>query len=141
VVVTATETALPASTSPVPVDSPVAMDQIVRWVSSAKAELAQYQLNLSVACALGGARQCWASLRYSTTVGENITADLAHVSDRPAVVEALWLRTWTSALTLQSVARRQCFAGDFNRCTTAVFGSVRELSQALASWDQLSGRQ
>ena len=112
------------------------MDEILRWVSSSKAELTQYQLDLRVACALDGARQCWASLRYSTTIGEDITADLAHAIDRPAMVEALWIRTWSSALTLQSTARRQCFAGDFNRCTAAVFGTVGELSHALADWDQ-----
>ena len=117
------------------------MDVILRWVSGARAELTQYQLDLRVACSLDGARQCWASLRYSTTIGENITADLAHVSDRPAMVEALWLKTWTSALTLQSTARRQCFAVDFNRCTTAVFGTVGELSRALAGWDQFHDTQ
>lgn len=115
--------------------SAAVMAELLRWVSSANAELVQYRLGLHVACSYGDAAQCWDRLHFSATVGSWIVADLTRVSDRPAEVTLLWSRTYQTALALQGVAGRSCGSGrDLDGCKSAVGVTVARLSGDLSGW-------
>jgi hypothetical protein len=112
------------------------MGQLLRGISTAKAELAQYQLNLHVACRVGSSGQCWKALHYSSTIGADVAADLTRVGRPPALVDDLWNHTWSTVLALQTVAARSCHLGPpLENCSDAVDRTILALSQALARWD------
>jgi hypothetical protein len=122
--------------TPAPAGPPVAMSQLLRGIASAKADLAQYQLDLTVACHGGGSGPCWRALRSSTTIGEDLAADLSRVGAPPLEVADLWERTTSAVAALRSVAARSCGPGPpLASCSGAVGRSVESLSLALARWD------
>ncbi len=115
------------------------MAELLRWVASAKAELAQYQLGLHVACTYSDAAQCRDALRFSATIGSWIAADLTRVSDRPAEVASLWSRTHHTALALMRVAGRSCApAQDLNTCLVAVGALVDRMAADLSGWSDFA---
>ena len=73
VVVTTTAAATPDVAVTTTDDSQVALRQLLSGLSTAKAQLAQYQQDLNAACGSGfDSKQCWSALRYSKTVGTRL---------------------------------------------------------------------
>ncbi len=112
------------------------MGQLLRGISSAKAELTQYELDLHVACRMGSAGPCWEALRYSTTIGTDLAADLTRVGRPPALVEDLWNHTWSTVGAMQTVAARYCRPGlPLQSCSDSVGRTTQALARALDRWD------
>lgn len=136
VVVTRTAAATPDPSVTTTDDSEVALRQLLSGVSTAKAQLAQYQQDLVAICGGLESKQCWTALHYSKTVGTDITEDLTRVSQRPAEVADLWTSTWMTAFALKTLDDGWCAPGrDFNGCHSHVIGTVQKLTQKLAGWD------
>jgi len=137
VVVTTTAAATPDVAVTTTDDSQVALRQLLSGLSTAKAQLAQYQQDLNAACGSGfDSKQCWSALRYSKTVGTEITDNLTRVSQRPAEVADLWNSTWGPAFALTTLDDSWCAPGrDFNGCYSHVIGTVQKLTQQFAGWD------
>jgi hypothetical protein len=100
VVVTTTTAATPEPPVTTTDDSQVALRQLLSGVATAKVELAQYQQYLENLCGSGlESESCWVALRYSKTVGTDITGNLKLVSKPPDEVVDLWDRTAASCRT------------------------------------------
>jgi hypothetical protein len=139
VVVTTTVTATPDLAVTTTDDSQVALRQLLSGVATAKVELAQYQQDLDKLCGSGlESESCWVALRYSKTVGTDISDNLSLVSYQPpAEVIDLWKRTLvTASLGLETLDDRWCAPGrDFRGCHSNVIGTVQKLTQQFAGWD------
>jgi hypothetical protein len=138
VVVTTAAAATPEPGVTTTDDSQVALRQLLSGVATAKVELAQYQQDLDKLCGSGlESESCWVALRYSKTVGTDITGDLKLVSKPPDEVVDLWNRTLLTAyLGLETLDDRWCAPGrDFRGCHSNVIGTVQKLTQQFAGWD------
>jgi hypothetical protein len=137
VVVTTTATATPDPAVTTTDDSQVALRQLLSGVSTAKAQLAQYQQDLNAACGPGSdSKECWTALRYSKTVGTDTMGNLTRVSQRPAEVADLWNSTFEPTVALMALDDTWCAPGrDFNGCYSHVIGTVQKLTQQFAGWD------
>ncbi len=112
------------------------MRQILSAVSTAKAQLAQYQQDLHAICLGSESKGCWTALRYSKTVGTEMMNTLGPVPQRPAEVADLWDRTFGTAVALMALGDTWCASGrDFNGCYSHAFGTVQRLTQQFAGWD------
>jgi hypothetical protein len=136
-VVTTTAAATPDLAAATTDDSQVALRQLLSGVSTAKAQLAQYQQDLNAACGSGfDSKECWSALRYSTTIGTEVTDNLTRVSQRPAEVADLWNSTFGPAFALTTLDDTWCAPGrDFNGCYSHVIGTVQKVTQQFAGWD------
>jgi hypothetical protein len=135
-VVAGLATAPPQAAGPTSDESRMVISGLVRWVATAKAELAQYQLGLHVACASGDATACWRAMHYSATIGADIAADLNRVSGRPPEVAALWSRTHSTAVAMQWVAAGSCGPSrELNGCAAQVQATVIRMTRVLSDWD------
>jgi hypothetical protein len=142
VVVTTTAAATPDPAVATTDDSQVALRQLLSAVSTAKAQLAQYQQDLDAICGGFESKQCWTALRYSQTVGTEVTDTLGRVSQRPAEVADLWNSTFGTGVALMSLDAGWCAPGRaFNDCYSHVFGTVQRLTQQFAGWDPYLARQ
>ena len=137
VVVTTTAAATPDPVVATTDDSQVALRQLLSGVSTAKAQLAQYQQDLNAACGPGlDSKECWTALRYSKTVGTDTMGNLTRVSQQPAEVADLWSSTFGPTVALMAVDDTWCAPGrDFNGCYSHVIGTVQKLTQQFAGWD------
>ncbi len=113
------------------------MRQLLSAVSTAKAQLGQYQQDLNAACGSGlDSKECWTALRYSGTVGTEVMGNLGRVAERPAEVTDLWNSTFGPAVSLSALGDTWCAPGrDFIGCYSHVIGTVQKLSQQFAGWD------
>src|ERR1019366_1461891 len=137
VVVTTTAAATPDPAVTTTDDSQVALRQLLSGVSTAKAQLAQYQQDLEKLCGSGlESKDWWVALRYSKTVGTDITGNLLRVPQRPAEVADLWNSTFGPAVALMALDDTWCAPGrDFIGCHSHVIGTVQKLTQQFAGWD------
>jgi hypothetical protein len=137
VVVTTTAAATPEPAVTTTDDSQVALRQLLSGVSTAKVELAQYQQDLEKLCGSGlESKSCWVALRYSRTVGTDITGNLKWVSKPPDEVVDLWNSTAVTAIALETLDIGWCAPGrDFRGCHSHVIGTVQKLTQQFAGWD------
>jgi len=107
-------------------------------VSTAKAQLVQYQQDLEKLCGSGlESNGCWVALHYSKTIGTEISDNLTRVSasQRPAEVADLWSSTFGPAFALMTLDDRWCAPGrDSIGCHSHVIGTVQKLTQQFAAW-------
>ena len=137
VVVTTTAAATPDLPAATTDDSQVALRQLLSAVSTAKAQLAQYEHDLNATCGSGvDSKECRTAIRYSATVGTQVMANVGRFAPPPAEVTDLWNSTVGTALALSAMNDTWCAPGrDFIACYSHVLGTAQRLTQQFAGWD------
>jgi hypothetical protein len=136
-VVTTTADATPDVPPPTTDDSQVALRQLLSAISTDKAQLAQYRLDLNALCGAGlESNGCWTALHYSETVGTDVMKNVGPFSPGPAEATDLFNSTLGTALALNTMNGSWCAPDrDFITCYSHVIGTTQRLTQQFAGWD------